>query len=236
MSYILGIDTSSIELSIGLVHDRQAVMSVSRYVRNSHAEIISSTIAFLLESSNVAPADIDHIAIATGPGSFTGLRIGISYIKGFCFQRNIKVLPVSSLACIAAAWHTKEKAVIVACEARNGEVFCARFDPPGENGLVRTMPDRLLPVAAFRTIITGDALVLTDTLGFAKSSAFDFLSSRADVYPLEHYPVQRGLACALLGSRSLHEPQQWTTAALLIPQYLNVTAIEKKMAQSQTCI
>jgi tRNA threonylcarbamoyladenosine biosynthesis protein TsaB len=235
MSYILGIDTSSIELSIGLAHDRQAVMSVSRYVRNSHAEIISSTVAFLLESSNVAPSDIGHIAIAIGPGSFTGLRIGISYIKGFCFQRAIKVLPVSSLACIAAAWHTKEKAVIVACEARNGEVFCARFDP-GKNGLVRTMPDQLLPVAVFRTIIIDDALVLTDTLGFAKSSAFDFLSSRADVYPLEHYPIQRGLACALLGGRSLHEPQQWTNAALLVPQYLNVTAIEKKMAQSQTCM
>ena len=228
MSYILGIDTSSVELSIGLAHDSMPMMCISRYVRNSHAEVISDCIAFLLSGNKVNASDISHIAIAVGPGSFTGLRIGISYLKGFCFQRDIRVLSVSSLECIAAAWRNRSQPIAVACDARNGEVFCACFKP-GEHGIQRICDDRLVTLDAFAALIPDNAVVLTDTLGYAKSVAFDFLKGRPHVYPLEQYPVQRGLACAALGACALDRSEVWTNAASVMPQYLNVTTMEKKL-------
>jgi tRNA threonylcarbamoyladenosine biosynthesis protein TsaB len=231
MSYILGIDTSSVELSIGLAHNSTPMMGIGRYVRNSHAEIISDCIAFLLSGNKITPEDISHVAIAVGPGSFTGLRIGISYLKGFCFQRHIHVLPISSLECIAAGWHNKTRPVVVACDARNGEVFCACFEP-GEQGLLRTHDDELVSHETFAGLIPDNAIVLTDTLGYAKSTAFAFLSERPHVYALEHYPIQRGLACAALGALALNRPEVWTTAAAVSPQYLNVTSMEKKLGNT----
>ena len=212
MSAILGIDTSSGELGIGLADGVQGLLGVSRYMRNSHAEHISRTIEFLFASCAVKALEIGFIAIAVGPGSFTGLRIGISFIKGFCFNREIKVLPVSSLESAAMAWNNREKPLAAAFDARNNEVFWARFIP--KNGaLVRLHDDVLSPVERFRESLEKGDIVITDTLGNAKSTAFDFLKGRPDAYALEKFPVQRGLACARLAIQEKNDPSRWVTAA-----------------------
>jgi tRNA threonylcarbamoyl adenosine modification protein YeaZ len=229
MSYILGIDTSSGELGIGLADEVQGLLGVSRYMRNSHAEHISRTIEFLFATCAVKAAEIGFIAIAVGPGSFTGLRIGISFIKGFCFNREIKVLPVSSLESAALAWNNREKPIAVAFDARNGEVFWARFAPRGD-ALVRTHDDALTPISRFRECLEKDDIVITDTLGNTKSTAFDFLEEAQGSYPLEKFPVQRGLACARLAIRAKNNQSPWVTAAEIMPKYLSITTMEKKLA------
>jgi tRNA threonylcarbamoyladenosine biosynthesis protein TsaB len=228
MSYFLGIDTSSGELGIGLADEAQGLLGVSRYMRNSHAEHICQTIEFLFASCAVKPGEIDFIAVAAGPGSFTGLRIGISFVKGFCFNRTAKVLPVSSLESAAFAWNDREKPIAVAFDARNGEVFWARFEPRGDS-VVRTHDDALTPIHRFRENIGKGDLVITDTLGHAKSTAFDFLKETPGVYALEKYPVQRGLACARLAIRAKNDQSRWVSAAEIMPRYLSITTMEKRL-------
>ena len=228
MSYFLGIDTSSTELGVGLAHDGGVIAGVSRYVRNSHAEHISRSIEFLLASSGVKPTDVDHAVIAVGPGSFTGLRIGISFLKGFCFGRSVKILPVSSLESMAFAWHDRQRPITAAFDARNGEVFWARFVPEG-TAIARTGEDALTSAAEFEKSIGEHDVVIIDSLGNAKSSVFEFLKTRANVYTIEHYPVQRGLASARLGMQAVHAPDRWTTCSEISPRYLSVTTMEKKL-------
>jgi len=230
MSYILGLDTSSEELGIALASDQKVLVSFSRYLRNSHAEHIDKSVKFLLAACAVASRDITRVAVATGPGSFTGLRIGISFIKGFCFDRDVKVLPVSSLECMARAWNGREKPVITALDARNGDVFWARFEPRGEE-LIRTVSDALTSVKRFEAGIDGECTVITDALGNAKSGSFDFLKQRSGAYSVERFPIQRGLGCALSAVSAVNDPLKWVSPAELTPKYLTITTMEKKLQE-----
>lgn len=228
MSFILGIDTSTVELGVGLANERGAVLGVSRYLLNSHAEHIARSVDFVLSSNAIAVSDVGHAVIAVGPGSFTGLRIGISFLKGLCFGRATKVLPVSSLESAAFAWHDRERPIVVAFDARNNEVFWARFEPQGD-ALTRTIDDSLAPIDEMKSAIEDKDIVITDSLGYAKSTVFDFLKDRPGAYSLERYPVQRGLACARLGMQALKSPDKWASAADILPRYLSTTTMEKRM-------
>jgi tRNA threonylcarbamoyladenosine biosynthesis protein TsaB len=229
MSFVLGIDTSSVELGMGLTNEQQPVVGVSRYIRNSHAEHISRTVLFLLESCAIKPSDISHAAIAVGPGSFTGLRIGISFLKGFCFGTGIRVLPVSSLESMATSWQCLDRPIISAFDARNGEVFWARFEPHGETVKRRT-DDCLSSLDIMKSAMQDGDTVLIDTLGYVKSSVFQSFSGRPRVYAVERHPLQRGLACAKAGMRALGEPDVWINAEAILPRYLSATTMEKRLA------
>jgi len=225
--YILGIDTSSVELGIGLVHGTQPVLSVSRYLRNSHAEQITQTIDYILSTNSISADDIKAAAIAVGPGSFTGLRIGISFLKGFLFGRDIRVLPVSTLESMAGAWHTNDnRPIVAASDARNGEVFWARFTN-SNNIFQRLTSDTLSPVEDFKTVIMPEDILITDTLGYAKSTAFGFCEDRPDVFGVEKHPIQRGLSCALIAAKRMVNPDLFVPASDIMPLYMNTSMAEK---------
>jgi tRNA threonylcarbamoyladenosine biosynthesis protein TsaB len=229
MSYLLGIDTSSMELGVGLADEDRVIAGVSRYKRNSHAEHISHSVEFLLSSSGIKASEVDYAAIAVGPGSFTGLRIGISFLKGFCFGRPVKVLPVSSLESMATAWHGRERPIIAVFDARNGEVFWARFAPDGRS-LKRKGEDTLTPANELKNALDENEIVLVDTLGNAKSSVVDFFKGRPNVYAVEQYPIQRGLACARIGLQTVKDPSRWTASSEITPRYMTITTMEKKLS------
>ena len=236
MSCILGIDTSSVELGIGVVRDSDAqpVMAVSRYLRNSHAEHITQCINFILETNRLSASEISCAAIAVGPGSFTGLRIGIAFLKGFFFGREARVLPVSSLESMAGSWHVSAaggRNVVAVSDARNNEVFWARFK--AENGsIIRLTDDVLSSLDKFQSALAQDDIVLTDTLGYPKSTAFDYLRGRPDVYALEKHPVERGMSCARIASSKIDKTEMWRKPADISPVYMNMSAPEKKLHQS----
>jgi tRNA threonylcarbamoyladenosine biosynthesis protein TsaB len=233
MGYILGIDTSSVELGIGLVKDLRPVMSVSRYLRNSHAEHITQCIDFLLETNSIPASEITAAGIAVGPGSFTGLRIGIAFLKGFFFGREAKVLPISSLESMAGAWNVNGKHVVAASDARNNQVFWARFK--SVQGTVTRMTDDILSsLDNFKSCLADDDIVMTDTLGYAKSAAFDFLVSRPDTYSVEKNPIARGLSCGTIASQRLEAFDLWRTPADIAPIYMNTSFAEKKKTGSDT--
>jgi tRNA threonylcarbamoyladenosine biosynthesis protein TsaB len=234
MSYILGIDTSSVELGAGIVKDNVPVMAVSRYLRNSHAEHIMQCIDYLLSSNGIAASDISCAGIATGPGSFTGLRIGIAFLKGFFFGRNARVWPVSSLESMAGAWNANNRTIVCASDARNNEVFWARFRT-AEGAVTRLTEDVLSPTPHFEASLGPDEIVLTDTLGYVKSTVFNFLKDRPDTFSVEQYGLQRGLSCAKAASKQLDKTTGWVSATALGPNYLNNARAENKKQIRQSC-
>lgn len=223
MSWILGIDTSSTDLGIGLYGDTGPAASYSRFIKNSHAEVIAAAVSMVLNNSGVVPSGIGHIAVSAGPGSFTGLRIGIAFVKGFCLSSPAKVLPVSSLFILAHGGLGKSASIVAAVDARRDDVFWARFHDDG-HGLARETPDRLASAVEFREgLLPGDAIV-TDTMGYGRSSVFSSLAGRSGVFPVEKYPIQRGLHCAAAGASAiagvLSESPIWHEAVEVLPRYL----------------
>ncbi|MBD3321906.1 MAG: tRNA (adenosine(37)-N6)-threonylcarbamoyltransferase complex dimerization subunit type 1 TsaB [Chitinivibrionales bacterium] len=219
MSWILGIDTSSVELGIGLIKDGENVSSFSRYVRNSHAESIAAGIGFILKNARVASQDIEKIAVAVGPGSFTGLRIGISFVKGFCLDTPTAILPVSSLESVAIGSNIRNQPVVIAFDARRNNIFWARFRVD-TNACIRETADTCSPVDEFKSAITERDVVITDTLGYTKSMVFDFLKKRDPAYSVDEYPIQRGLACARKALYSSGHAESFTKIDDLSPRYL----------------
>ena len=125
---LLAIDTSSDACSIALQtgdysKDRHAVKP------REHTRILVPMIDELLRDAGVAMSDLDALVLGNGPGSFIGMRIGASVAQGICHGAGIEIVPVSSLAAIAAEAieaHGAEK-VLVAQDARMHEVYLGRF-------------------------------------------------------------------------------------------------------------
>jgi tRNA threonylcarbamoyladenosine biosynthesis protein TsaB len=227
MSWILGLDTSSIELGLGLMHGDEIVASFSRYVRGSHAEQIHLAMKFLLESNGLSSRDIAFAGVAAGPGSFTGLRIGIAFIKGFFFDQPVRILPVSALESMASGWPGIDRTIVAAMDGRRDHVFCARFKQV-DGHIDRLTEDSLMPGAAFAASCPEDAIVLTDCLGFGRSTVFDRIGPRTEKYAVEKFPLQRGLACARLAARHTGVPSAWMNVIDMMPHYLQPSAAEEK--------
>lgn len=227
MSCVLGIDTSSSELGVGLIRDGKSICSFSRYLQNSHAENISAAIEFMMTSNNIKAEDISLAGVAVGPGSFTGLRIGIGFIKGFFFGRPVKIAPVSSLESAAWAWNGPAQKITVAFDARKGLIFWAKFRV--NNGRPeRVTEDRIEPVEALISSLDYGDVVLTDSLGYAKSTAFTPVTAKAVIYALEDFPVQRGLACARIADFSSDNSGTLMSPVDILPRYMQESYAEKK--------
>lgn len=233
MSWILGIDTSSVDLGIGLYKDNQPVATYSRFIRNSHAEHIANVVDMLLNVNGVKSHDIGHVAVSTGPGSFTGLRIGIAFTKGFCFGRPALVLPVSSLEVLAYSASNHEGRIVTAIDARNDTVFYALFENK-KGRIERISEDCSADVIEFKNILCQNDIIITDTMGYVKSSVFNFLNDYTRVFPVENYPVQRGLVCAQLGSDNFTNQTVWKNELDIVPNYLRSSSAQKSTKAMMT--
>ena len=129
MAYILNIETSTTNCSVSLSNKGETVILKEDYNNNySHAERLHVYIDDVLKKANVSLSDIKAIAVSKGPGSYTGLRIGVSAAKGLCFALNIPLIAVSTLEALAHQVITETGMIIPMLDARRMEVYSAVFD------------------------------------------------------------------------------------------------------------
>ncbi len=98
---VLGIDTSTIVASVALMDDTKLIGEITLNDKKTHSQKLMVIIDQLLNNSETKLEDLDAIAVAVGPGSFTGLRIGITTAKGLAHPFNLKVYEISSLEALA---------------------------------------------------------------------------------------------------------------------------------------
>ncbi len=169
---ILGIDTSSQYGVAALCKNKDVLASVSVNVCPTHSERLMPSIEFLLESNGSNIKDLDAVAIGIGPGSFTGLRVGVCAAKGMAFALNIPLIPVSSLEALA---HNAILSPINICpiaEAYRGQVYTALFRSTNNN-LNRLEQDSVLDLKDIPNFIKSEKTVF---LGSALLEHTDYLS------------------------------------------------------------
>ncbi len=93
----LFIDTSAFDVSIAVIRDNQVLASIHKSIPNQHSIYTVPFIEKVLEEAKMKASDVDKIFVVTGPGSFTGVRIGVTIAKVYAYLRNIEVVGVSSL-------------------------------------------------------------------------------------------------------------------------------------------
>ena len=158
---LLAVDTSSPAATAAVIGDNHILASYTVQNGNTHSRYIMPMIADMLEKCGESVGSMDAFAVALGPGSFTGLRIGIATVKGFALAANKPVVGISSLECAANNLFFAENVLVCPIfDARHGNVYNAVF----ENG-VRRCDDRLIAMEALlaelsgqRTIFVGDGV------------------------------------------------------------------------------
>jgi tRNA threonylcarbamoyladenosine biosynthesis protein TsaB len=129
MSLILNIDTAHNRASVCLSKDGNVLQLSLSENQKDHASWLHTEIAELLQRSGYAIKDLNAVAVSIGPGSYTGLRIGLSAAKGFCYALNIPLITVNSLKIIAFAVRDEGGHIICPLiDARRMEVFTAIYD------------------------------------------------------------------------------------------------------------
>lgn len=138
---IFAVDTSAKVVSAAILSDGKPVTQVTLHTGLTHSETLLPICTDLLKNSRLTLNDIDLFAASVGPGSFTGLRIGISALKGFAFACGKHCVGVSSLLSLAYN-HTDKKEILCAVtDARRDDAYCAFF--VAEEGKIRRLTEDL---------------------------------------------------------------------------------------------
>lgn len=145
---LLALDTSSLACSVALLHGEDVIARHEEQERE-HTKLLVPMIRSVLDETGVSLADLDAIVLGNGPGSFIGMRIAASVAQGLAFGADLKIVPVSSLAAIAAEVFSNSDAaeVVVTQDAHMNELYLGIYGR-GEGDLpVEAIPERLQPQA-----------------------------------------------------------------------------------------
>ena len=122
----LFIDTSFSDVSIAILKDNKIISSIQNNIPNEHSIYAHPYIEKVLKDSNTLPKEIDNIMVVNGPGSFTGVRIGLTIAKVYAYVENIPVTLISSLKTLALS--EKGEYILSLIDARNDNYYLGLYD------------------------------------------------------------------------------------------------------------
>jgi len=220
---LLAIDTSSDACSVAV---QVGAEIIDRHVvePREHTKILLPMIAALLRDAEVEPSGLDALVIGNGPGSFIGMRIGASVAQGICHGAGLQLVPVSSLAAIAAEVIEEHGArnVLVAQDARMHEVYLGSYRADAERLPVAGDEERICGIGPL-SVSAGDYVAAG--AGWHKYPALlpqnsNLVAATSDViYPRARYLLQ-------LGARSVRAGGAIAPGAL-VPAYIRSKVAER---------
>ena len=216
----LAIDTSTNILSLALVQASTVLACLDKRALNNQSAILMSRIEELLKAKDFGATDLTRISVAIGPGSYTGIRVGVAAAKSLGYALSIPVAGVSSLAVMARASGVDTGIIAPMIDARRGTVFAGAYDGTG-NVLVSDghydLDEFLLQLAVFSDKVTfvGDAVTLYQE---------KILKQTENVLVLAESGFSRSKAEALAELASNGSSQKNIHA--LVPNYLRKTEAE----------
>ncbi|MEK7679137.1 MAG: tRNA (adenosine(37)-N6)-threonylcarbamoyltransferase complex dimerization subunit type 1 TsaB [Deltaproteobacteria bacterium] len=153
--FILAIDTSTSAGSVAVVRDGRTVSERSTSSAPAHAEWLMPAIRDILAEARITLAEIGFFVVTAGPGSFTGLRIGISAAKGLAWRLKKKAAQVSTLESMAMNIQADGALICPVLDARKHELYAAAFRRSLDGMLERVMEDSVMPPDVFISSVKG---------------------------------------------------------------------------------
>ncbi len=182
-----------------MVRDGRVLAEAVRPGSRAHVATIPALTAETLAQAGLAIRDVGAVAVSIGPGSFTGLRIGLGFAKGIAFAGGVPLVGVSTLEALAAVAEAPPgTAVCAALDARRRECWAAIFRVQPDGALERLTDDLAIAASALAERLPDDCTLVGD----AGTAYGDVLGARATIRPFAtHHP--RGSVVALLAARRL---------------------------------
>lgn len=141
---LLGIDTSGKTASAAVCTENSVLARTTVYTKLTHSQVILPICKDVLKSAGLTLSDVDVIAAAAGPGSYTGLRIGIAAVKAMCFALDKPCIGISTLEALAYNVSLHKGIICAVMAARLDLVYCAVFRSDGRS-ITRLSEDGILP-------------------------------------------------------------------------------------------
>ena len=160
--YVLGIETSTKTGSVAIISDEGIIAQYSLNIEVTHSERLMATVDRVLKDTGIQMRQFDGFSIAIGPGSFTGLRIGLSTIKGLAFATGKPVAAVPTLKALAWSLPYSAYPICPLLDARKNEVYAALYAFNG-SVLTQVLTERVVALTKLagqlkgKTIFTGEA-------------------------------------------------------------------------------
>ncbi len=194
---VLGIDTSAAASSVCLLKDRSLLSVFSLYSNTEHSVSLLPMIEDVLKRCNISVEDVDLIAAVSGPGSFTGLRIGISVVKGLAFAAGIPCIGVSSLESGAYTLAGIDGYICPVLDARRNTVYSSLFKSDCSGTVSRISDDGIIDVDKIEQYLPDAPVYL---IGDAAATVKEQIGgSRFNVAPAS-YAAPWAYGAALCGS------------------------------------
>ncbi len=153
---ILALETSAKAVSAAVTEDGRVLASGYQDTGLTHSRTLMPIVEHIMKNAEITMAEISAVAVAVGPGSFTGIRIGVSAAKGLAFAASIPTVGVSTLAAMARNAAFADGLVVCAMDARRNQIYNALFE--AKNGaLTRLTPDRAIGLDELSEELRGDS-------------------------------------------------------------------------------
>lgn len=226
MALILNIETATTVCSVSISKDDKSIAIKEINNGYTHAENLTIFIRDILSENNISLSELDAIAVSKGPGSYTGLRIGVSTAKGLCYTLNKPLIAINTLKSLTAGFINKKLTEkILFCpmlDARRMEVYCAVYDK--ELNEIKPTIAEIITGNSFEELLKDNTLVFFGD-GAAKCKATLTHSNASfieNVYPSAAYMTKL--------SEEAFNKKQFEDVAYFEPYYLKdfVGSKEKK--------
>ena len=224
---ILAFETSAKAGSVALLQEGKLLAESYQNTGLTHSQTLLSMAESMIKSCGFTPQDVGTVAVAAGPGSFTGVRIGVAAAKGFAWGLEIPCCGVSTLEAMAENLGIYEGTVVCVMDARRNQVYNGLFR--AEKGkLSRIAPDRAISLAELKdglSEISGPLYLVGDGSSLTYQALAEDLPNL--ILPPEHRLHQRAAGVAMVAERML-ENGEICDAESLQPNYLRLSQAERE--------
>ncbi len=230
---ILALETAAKAVSAAVTEDGKVLASGYQDTGLTHSRTLMPIVECLLKNTDMSVKDMDAIAVSVGPGSFTGVRIGVSAAKGLAFAASLPAAPVSTLAALARNAAFADGLIVCAMDARRRQVYNALFEAK-KGSLTRLTPDRAIALADLAEELKADSRPKT-VLGDGGRMCFDFLTGAGVSCRLAPaHLVKENAVSVALEAEALAAEGKLVTAQELVPVYLRPPQAERLRAERGT--
>ena len=229
---ILGVDTSAVAAGAAIVRDGKLISETYINTGLTHSQTMLTLIDSALGMADMSIDDIDAFAVSSGPGSFTGIRIGVSAIKGLCFAKNKPCFAVSTLEALANCADIDGFVICPVMDARCMQVYTALFEK-ADGEIIRIADDspKTLEELSEELLKIGKKVLL---IGDGADISYKFLAEKGlDVRKFsEIFKFQHASGVAITAYRNYNRGEEAVSADNLVPSYLRLSQAERELKKS----
>lgn len=182
--FILGLETTTENVSVGLVNDQGPAWEVNRFCHYTLVRELMGMINELCQQAQTGISGVDHLAVSIGPGSFTGLRIGLAAAQGIAFSLHKPLIPVPTLDSLASQVLDPILPIAVLQKARKGEAYFALFQKK-YGVLKKVVPEKVVLIDSISGELKSPTILIGNAISIYQETLVRQLQAKAIIPPVE---------------------------------------------------